>query len=318
MLNGGDWLRFSVRQMRNEDSEQLKLISGQVYHDGQGSVLDDILKSASGLAYVAVDDPSQEVIGYVVVTSMNPQNLKVRIELVVHRNHRGNGIGAYLLSMCTSEIKRNFRPEVIQVRVLEDASKAVEFFLKRGFIERHRMLKAVLAVNDWSFPEYAVLERQLLSKNIEITNMTSEQERESDFFNKMYELHNHTAPDFPRDNLEQFVPEPFEQFWLRNDHSHIPESFFIAKASDEYIGYAYLGKPFSDGRLWNGFTAVRREYRGMGIATVLKCRTIHYAQCHGYQHIFTSYRNTNTPMRAVNEKLGWKHYSSEIRMELSL
>jgi GNAT superfamily N-acetyltransferase len=76
-----------------------------------------------------------------------------------------------------------------------------------------------------------------------------------------------------------------------------------------------MNLPSDPQNLIQGLTATLKEFRGEGIATALKVRGIEYAKKMGYKDILTSTRNTNTPMEAVNRKLGWRSNYSEVRLE---
>lgn len=55
-----------------------------------------------------------------------------------------------------------------------------------------------------------------------------------------------------------------------------------------------------------GFTAVRRDYRGRGIALALKLCTIAYAGAQGLSGIRTDNDSTNLAMWHINERLGFR------------
>ena len=58
--------------------------------------------------------------------------------------------------------------------------------------------------------------------------------------------------------------------------------------------------------LEHGFTAVVRSHRGRGIATALKGTQLAWAAGHGYRELVTYTQEGNEPMRAINEKLGYR------------
>ena len=53
-------------------------------------------------------------------------------------------------------------------------------------------------------------------------------------------------------------------------------------------------------------TAVRRTWRGRGLATTLKLATIAWAIDHGLTALETGNDEANAPMRAVNARLGYQ------------
>jgi mycothiol synthase len=56
----------------------------------------------------------------------------------------------------------------------------------------------------------------------------------------------------------------------------------------------------------NLLTAVRRGWRGRGIATALKRAQIEAARAAGIERIFTTNDETNLAMRGVNARLGYE------------
>jgi RimJ/RimL family protein N-acetyltransferase len=70
-----------------------------------------------------------------------------------------------------------------------------------------------------------------------------------------------------------------------------------------YAGLAALGQP---GAAENLLTAVRRPWRGRGIATALKQAQIAWAKSAGLRRIVTANDEANAPMRSVNARLGYE------------
>ena len=83
-----------------------------------------------------------------------------------------------------------------------------------------------------------------------------------------------------------------------------PELFFVAMAGDEPVGYATLDDFGRDAH--HGLTTTRRAWRGRGIATALKQTQIAAAKCAGFRRLVTGNEERNTPIRSLNEKLGYR------------
>jgi GNAT superfamily N-acetyltransferase len=84
-----------------------------------------------------------------------------------------------------------------------------------------------------------------------------------------------------------------------------PQFFFIALAGDEPVGYATIdnnGTPDAH----HGLTAVSRKWRRRGVATALKQTQIAAAKRAGFRRLVTGNEERNTPMRRLNEKLGYR------------
>ena len=107
--------------------------------------------------------------------------------------------------------------------------------------------------------------------------------------------------------------------WLKRHFEHpnfTPEAYLIAVDGNEWIGLSELSRSQDgDGLLYNGFTATLRGYRGKGVATALKVKNILWAMQHGYKEIRTWNNSLNTPMLAVNTKLGFERQPAEIGLK---
>ena len=70
-----------------------------------------------------------------------------------------------------------------------------------------------------------------------------------------------------------------------------PELTFIALADDEVVGYAILDS--LSGEPWHRLTAVKRAWRGRGIATALKRAQIQAAKKKGFARLVTTNEERN-------------------------
>jgi len=176
------------------------------------------------------------------------------------------------------------------------------------------MFQSKLSLAECDFSFFFHLEERLKSEGIRIVTLAEEKERDPEYAWKLHLLDNETGPDFPRDHLEPFSPRSFKDLWFVKEAL---DSFFIAKQGDHYIGFSN-GRALNDKQFEQGITAIRREYRNRGVATAIKVRVLEYAKRHEYETIYTSHRNTNQSMDAVNTKLGYLPYSYEARLERDL
>lgn len=117
-------------------------------------------------------------------------------------------------------------------------------------------------------------------------------------------------PDVPTAN-EPLDAGTLEAFSVRDvERSGIPKDAFVIaldEATGEVAGYASLF--FAAGSTTVAFhhmTAVRRAYRGRGIAGALKRATIAWAVENGLETLETGNDEANLPMRAVNADLGYR------------
>jgi GNAT superfamily N-acetyltransferase len=109
--------------------------------------------------------------------------------------------------------------------------------------------------------------------------------------------------------------EEWEGEWIAD-----PAATFLAlDAAGGIIGTAgLLADANVEGRAENGFTTVRRDWRGQGIASLLKRTTLHWAACNGLTEVYTWTQRGNADMRQLNEHLGYVTRTESIRYEKSL
>ena len=99
---------------------------------------------------------------------------------------------------------------------------------------------------------------------------------------------------------ETFSKNVFDAFWFRADTQ------LLAGHGDHWVGLSAIAFYPEDNYAFNAFTGVLPEYRGRGLATVLKLHAIRLARKLGARYIRTSNDSQNAPMLAVNRKLGYK------------
>lgn len=59
-------------------------------------------------------------------------------------------------------------------------------------------------------------------------------------------------------------------------------------------------------RMWSDMTATRPEYRGRGLARLVKLAALHRAAARGARMAYTSNDEANAPMLAINTRLGYR------------
>lgn len=84
------------------------------------------------------------------------------------------------------------------------------------------------------------------------------------------------------------------------------DPMFLALHDGDVIGCAglLLDQEHSD-RAENALTGVRRDWRGRGIASLLKRHTLHWAATHGLRQVYTWTQAGNASMAGLNEHLGY-------------
>jgi GNAT superfamily N-acetyltransferase len=122
----------------------------------------------------------------------------------------------------------------------------------------------------------------------------------------IYEVSVEASPDVP--GYEEEEHEPFAA-WLAHDMSgpsDRPEATLVALAGDEVVGYAKLS--LSTARpthAYHDLTAVKRAWRGRGVARSLKATQIGWAKANGFEELRTQNDERNEPIRRLNAEFGY-------------
>ncbi|MCH5586072.1 GNAT family N-acetyltransferase [Shimazuella sp. AN120528] len=122
---------------------------------------------------------------------------------------------------------------------------------------------------------------------------------------KLYELVKEGVLGDPGQNgefesFDQFIDKIYYRcYWDRR------ESQFIAAVDNNWIGLSSITLDRDKKVADYGLTVVKEEFRGNGIASMLKEKTIDYAKKQGIQKMITSVHEENYSMLAVNQRFGF-------------
>ena len=122
--------------------------------------------------------------------------------------------------------------------------------------------------------------------------------------------------DIPANPPLEVSLEDWERGW-----TSLAEGTFLALAGDEVVGCAGLMlDPDRPDRAEHSLTAVRRPWRGRGVAKALKQATIAWAGENGIRELYTWTQRGNEPMRRLNERLGYvvRNWCTSVRGPVSL
>jgi mycothiol synthase len=209
---------------------------------------------------------------------------------------RGHGVGTALYRQVSAHARQLGRSQLMTWGYEDDAG-GVAFAELHGFavVKRNRMLRLVLC----GCPR-PTLE---LPGDIAITTLADSPE----LARGVWETASEAMPDIPFDavpmragSLEEFTGRSFA------GPKYIPEATFIAVADGEVVGYAQLAwMSRAAGIADHAMLAVRRAWRGHGIAKALKAQQIIWALDNGLTELRTGNDERNASARAVNTKFAY-------------
>ena len=214
------------------------------------------------------------------------------ITVLAGKRRRGAGTALYeAISMWASER----RARELEVSVSGDDRESLSYAQRRGFIEVRRQVGLVLSLAGVSSL------RVQPPAGIEIVTWAQRPE----LARGMYEVDREIHPDIP--GFEDVALEPFEDWMAHNMQrpTDSPEATFIALGGEEVVGFAKLSltAPTAAG---HAMTAVKRAWRGRGIASALKATEINWALANGYTELHTSNEERNAPINRLNARLGYR------------
>lgn len=238
--------------------------------------------------------------------------------MIVDPPHRRRGVGRALYDRLEREaIRRN--ATTLWASVNADVEADVRFARSRGFpeIRRQRQSRVVPAESRTDLLADHVAE--LRATGVELTTLVAEGADREEVRRECFRLHNASEKGMPgvgprtSPTYEEFVQlEP-------SGPGYFPEGIHLAKLGPEYVSMTVLHREETrPDVLIVGWTGTDPRYRGRGIATALKRRSIEFARDAGFTAVETrnDYRNTKT--WTINELVGFRTIHTWSSCEKSL
>ena len=226
------------------------------------------------------------------IFAYRPRRVGTLITVLPEQRRRGAGTALYeAISKWASER----RAHELEVSVSGDDPESLSYAQRHGFTEDRRQVSLVLSLSGIS-PL-----RAEPPAGIEVVTWAQRPE----LARGMYEVDLEIHPDIP--GFADIALEPFEDWMAHNMQrpTDSPEATFIALDREEVVGFAKLSltAPTAAG---HAMTAVKRAWRGRGIARALKATQINWALANGYTELHTSNEERNAPIKRLNARLGYR------------
>jgi len=226
-----------------------------------------------------------------------------RADVRVTTAARGRGIGAALLDDLQSR-SETLGASTLEVEVRDDDPGSLAWAEGQGFREVGRSVRLALDLTATEEPAVAPPE------GVELVVWAER----PDLAPGIYEVACEAYPDEPGSG--DVAMEPFEA-WLSQDmqgSGDRADAVFVALAGDEVVGYAKLSMSARRGYVLHDMTGVKRAFRGRGIASALKRAEIAWAKREGFRTLETFNDELNAPIRALNEKHGYRPATGSVTL----
>jgi mycothiol synthase len=230
------------------------------------------------------------------VVAVEPQRETPYLHLWVAPEERGRGVGSELYRAVSAWAAERGHAE-LEVPVRDDDRESLAFAERRGFAPFRREYGLVLELAAIAAPGVEP------PPGVEIVTWA---ERPG-LARGIYDVAAEGLPDIPGE--ENSTIEPFEG-WLEHDmrgRGDRPEATFLALAGDEVVGYAKFSLTEAQpATAHHDLTAVKRAWRGRGVARALKAAQIAWAKESGFEELRTRNEERNEPIRRLNERFGYR------------
>ncbi|MFM9331870.1 GNAT family N-acetyltransferase [Paenibacillus mesotrionivorans] len=268
------------------------------------------------IRWVVVKEESGEACGFAVVVRAGwdaPGDLFLTV--VVHPAETGQGAGQALYRTA-EQWAESVSGSLFKLSVREEDQRAVAFAQKRGFTIGRRTFESKLDVAAYKGPS-SVDKRHALEKEgiifCSLQELPGEEEER-----KLYALCQQTQPDIPGFSGKPPMYEWWRKWTLEADGA-APELILLACHGERIIGMVQLLWNKSFLSMYHEYTCVDREYRGRGIALVLKLMAIEKAREWKAAHLRTHNDSMNGPMLHINrDVLGFQAEPGFYWMEKNL
>jgi len=200
--------------------------------------------------------------------------------------HRRRGVGAAILRALAEHCTGLGLPEL---RASVDDEASLAFADHFGFVEVDREIEQVRSVGDERPPS-------ALPAGVDVITLSEHPELWAECFEPFGKQ---VLADFALHTPLEISAEQWNTSW-------VGDPMFLAVFKDDVIGCAGLNRDTDQPeRAENALTAVRRDWRGRGIASHLKRRTLQWAALNGVGELYTWTQAGNSSMLRLNEHLGY-------------
>ena len=289
---------LEVRSCAGEPDEQVSLEVYNTVWPHEAFTMDEVRSFEASVRdhvnYLARIDGA--AVGSAVGAILPQRADRVFMLVTVLAGQRHRGAGSALYAAISAWAARRGLSE-IEVPVLDNDPESLAFAERRGFVEARRELGVVLRLAEIVAPAVEPPE------GVEIITWADR----PDLARGMYEVALEAEPDIP--GSEDDEVEPFAD-WLAHDmqgSGDSPEATFVAIAGEEVVGYAKFSLTAAQPTIaHHDLSAVKRAWRGRGVARALKAAQINWALANGYTELRTRNEVRNEPIRRLNARLGYR------------
>ena len=122
------------------------------------------------------------------------------------------------------------------------------------------------------------------------------------------------SQDIPNETFESLTLEEWTRAYWRSPVLD-DDASLVAFVDGQLAGMTMIRIDRESGRAQNNLAGTLREFRGRGLATLLKSHSLRRAAELGATIVITDNDVENAPMLAINTKLGYRPYARRLTWE---
>jgi len=225
--------------------------------------------------------------------------------VMVHPDHQGRGYGRSLTGRMEGSASERGAQRLLG-QGDEREPRTLRFIENAGFREIDRWWRSTLDLTRFDPRSWDPILERLAATGIRIVSVAELRETRRDWKRDLHRLYVDVERDAPT-SLE-ILEVPFADFEARSlGRQLLADGFLLAMDGDDLIGLTEP-QPVDDDptAISQDMTGVRADHRRRGIAVALKAASATWAKEHEYTSIRTFNAQSNAPMLAVNDRLGFE------------
>lgn len=183
---------------------------------------------------------------------------------------------------------------------------------KRGYRIREHIKESVLDVKDYDASTMRDVLRRAHKNGIHVRSMESFGGGREKWL-RLYEALAGTYTDLP--HRDDVLPPTYEAWY---DDTAVPTvlraGVFVALIGEEWVG-AIILQQWNHFELYNRYTATSRDFRDLGVASLLKHVAVQHGKHNNAARIRTNNSSENRAMLKINRRMGYKNEDGFYVME---
>lgn len=299
-----------IREYRDEDTAGVVRLTRSLYPES--------VRTEAGFRHRLATEPARaqrrtwcaetsgEIVGWSVAaleTYSSTEGLSY-VVVGVREDARGRGVGGALYEQADAHLRALGARRIHAGARDEPGSR--RFAESRGF--RHTRTERLSRVDpcEVDVTPLEALTRAKAEEGFRLVPLSEVRDRPESVF----ELDAATTRDVPHDEPidDLRFDEWLASFWRHPDVTF--EGSFIVLDGDLPVALTLLRADPAQGRALHDMTGTLPDYRGRGLARLVKLATIAWAAANGISTLMTENDETNRPMLALNESLGYRPFAS--------